>query len=218
MSKELSILNFRTEIKADEKTGVISGYASTYHTVDNGNDIVMPGAFDASIAAGNRVKMLWQHDPSQVIGVWTAMASDSKGLHIEGRLLKGVSKADEAAILIEAEALDGLSIGYTTVKADRNSKGQRELKELRLWEVSLVTFPMNVESTITAMKKLHSVRDVEHILRDAGVPNAMAKAIAVDGYDVAVKKLAKGERDAPDARSLSETQKLLKKLKEQFDA
>jgi len=125
---------------------VIEGYASLFGNCDRGGDVVAKGAYGASLtklnSEGRAVKMLWQHDPSQPIGVWDEVREDGKGLYVRGRLLEGVERAREAAALIAAGAIDGLSIGYRTVKATKNDKGQRLLTELELWEVSLVTFPM----------------------------------------------------------------------------
>jgi HK97 family phage prohead protease len=124
----------------------IKGYASFFDAVDQGNDVVQRGAYGAGLmalkAAGRGVKMLWQHDPAQPIGVWDEVREDARGLFVKGRILQSVEKGREAIALIEAGAIDGLSIGYRTVKATKNTKGQRLLQELELWEVSLVTFPM----------------------------------------------------------------------------
>ena len=107
---------------------------------------MLQGAYAASLArlaaAGRKVKMLWQHDPAQPIGIWDDVREDDRGLYVKGRLLQTVSKGQEAAALVSAGAIDGLSIGYRTQKAVRNEKGHRLLTELELWEVSLVTFPM----------------------------------------------------------------------------
>ena len=125
---------------------VIEGHASLFGAVDQGGDVVEVGAYGRSLKSlereGRRVKMLWQHDPAQPIGVWDEVREDAKGLYVKGRLLDGVARAREAMTLIEAGALDGLSIGYRTKRARKNEKGQRLLSELELWEVSLVTFPM----------------------------------------------------------------------------
>ncbi len=125
---------------------VIEGYASLFGACDQGGDVVAKGAYAASLKAlvqsGRKVKMLWQHDPSQPIGVWDEVREDATGLWVKGRLLDSVEKGREAASLIAAGAIDGLSIGYRTVRAAKNDKGQRLLTELELWEVSLVTFPM----------------------------------------------------------------------------
>lgn len=125
---------------------VIEGYASLFGDRDRGGDIVEKGAYARSLARlkadGRQVKMLWQHDPAQPIGVWDEVREDGRGLHVKGRLLETVARAREAAALIAAHAIDGLSIGYRTVRAARDGKGRRLLRELELWEVSLVTFPM----------------------------------------------------------------------------
>ncbi len=133
---------------------VISGYASLFGRKDQGGDIVLQGAYSDSLkrlsAGGRRVKMLWQHDPTQPIGIWDEVREDGKGLWVKGRLLPEVEKGREAAALLSAGAIDGLSIGYRTVKAERDGKGQRLLQELDLWEVSLVTFPMLPEARVAA--------------------------------------------------------------------
>ena len=131
-------------LKADG--AVIEGYASLFGLADQGGDIVRAGAFAASLARlaakGERVRMLWQHDPARPIGVWDEIREDGRGLWVKGRLLPEVAQAREAMTLISAGAMDGLSIGYRTVSAERDAKGRRLLTEVELWEVSLVTFPM----------------------------------------------------------------------------
>lgn len=131
---------------------VIEGYASLFGVADQGGDVVMPGAYAASlarlVAKGDKVRMLWQHDPMRPIGVWDEIHEDGKGLWVKGRLLPEVAQAREAAALIQAGAIDGLSIGYRTVRADRDAQGRRRLAEVELWEVSLVTFPMLPEAKV----------------------------------------------------------------------
>lgn len=125
---------------------VIRGYASVFGVKDRGGDIVMPGAYRAGLerlaAAGGRVRMLWQHDQGQPIGVWDEVVEDTHGLRVRGRLLSDVARGREAAALMAAGAVDGLSIGYRTLRAEKLPGGGRKLYELELWEVSLVTFPM----------------------------------------------------------------------------
>ncbi|MCM2561031.1 HK97 family phage prohead protease [Lutimaribacter sp. EGI FJ00015] len=125
---------------------VIAGYASLFGACDQGGDVVQRGAYADSLgrlrAEGRQVKMLWQHDPARPIGIWDEVHEDARGLHVKGRILESVEQGREAAALIAAGAIDGLSIGYRTRRAARNDKGQRLLTELELWEVSLVTFPM----------------------------------------------------------------------------
>ena len=132
--------------------GSFSGYAAIFGEPDQSGDQIAPGAFLASLArrssSGPSVKMLWQHDPSTPIGVWDEIREDEKGLWVKGRLLREVAQAREAAALIQAGAIDGLSIGYRTISAERDGKGRRLLSEVELWEVSLVTFPMLAEAKV----------------------------------------------------------------------
>lgn len=149
-------------------TNVIEGYASLFGETDQGGDVVERGAYARSLAAraasGQRVKMLWQHDPAQPIGVWDELREDARGLWVKGRLLDSTQKGREAAALIAAGALDGLSIGYRTRRAVKNDQGQRVLTELELWEVSVVTFPMLPSARVAA--KGHEPGAAEDALRE----------------------------------------------------
>ena len=131
---------------------LIEGYASLFGLADQGGDIVQRGAYGASLKRlderGDKVRMLWQHDPARPIGVWDEIREDAKGLWVKGRLLPEIAQAREAAALIAAGAIDGLSIGYRTISAERDGKGRRLLSEVELWEVSLVTFPMLTDAKV----------------------------------------------------------------------
>ena len=141
---------------------VVQGYASLFGKTDQGGDVVQKGAYAASLkrlaARQGRVKMLWQHDPGQPIGVWDEVREDATGLWVKGRILTEVGRGREAAALLAAGAIDGLSIGYRTISADRDGKGRRRLAELDLWEVSLVTFPMLPEAKL-GRKDTEDTRD-----------------------------------------------------------
>jgi len=135
------------DIKAVGDDGVIEGYASTFNVIDSYGEMVAPGAFKASIAAMKKakrgLKMLWQHDSHQPIGIWDDLEEDAKGLRVVGRLLKDtVAKAAEAYALIKEGALDELSIGYRELESapHPDQRGVTILKKLDLREVSPVTF------------------------------------------------------------------------------
>ncbi len=134
--------------------GRIEGYASVFGAADQGGDVVERGAFarslDALRGAGRSVKLLWQHDPAQPIGVWDEVREDQRGLRVRGRLMPEVAKGAEALALLRAGAIDGLSIGYRAVRAAKAPQGGRLLQEVELWEVSLVTFPMLPEARASA--------------------------------------------------------------------
>jgi hypothetical protein len=153
MGLERKFARFDADLTLTDGAG-IEGYASYFGDTDQSGDVVVAGAYTTSLARlsaeRRQVKMLWQHDPAQPIGVWDEVREDKRGLYVKGRLLEAVGRGREAAALIGAGAIDGLSIGYRTVRATKNDKGQRLLQELELWEVSLVTFPMLPNARVTA--------------------------------------------------------------------
>ncbi|WP_172326797.1 HK97 family phage prohead protease [Mangrovicoccus sp. HB161399] len=164
----------------------IEGYASLFGATDQGGDVVAKGAYEASLKrlaeTGRRVKLLWQHDPAQPIGIWTEVREDAKGLHVKGRLLTEVEKGREAARLIEAGAIDGLSIGYRTIRASKDAEGRRVLNEVELWEVSLVTFPMLPDARLSQPMAAKSGDSAEETLRElAGVFRHAREVLAGQG-------------------------------------
>lgn len=192
------ILDAAFELKAVDTDGLFEGYASIFEAVDDGHDAVLPGAFARSLAEKGAagIKLLWQHDPSEPIGRIEAIREDSRGLFVRGRLLPELRRAAEALSLMRCGALDGLSIGYRTRKARHDGKsGVRLIEEVDLWEISLVTFPMQPGARIAAFKTVPhgSIRSFEGFLREAGgFSRSEAKAIAANGF----KALARREAGA----------------------
>ena len=138
-----------------EADGTFSGYASLFGKADLARDVVEPGAFARALrlrgAAG--IRMLYQHDPAEPIGTWLELAEDERGLFARGRLTPGVARAREVLELMRAGALDGLSIGFRTVRARKDAKsGLRRIVEADLWEISVVTFPMLPEARVHSVK------------------------------------------------------------------
>lgn len=133
---------------AIDADGRFSGYASVFNRLDSGGDIVMPGAFARSLRQRRgRVRLLFQHDPKEPVGIWERIAEDGHGLRVDGRLVGGVPRADALKRLIENGALDGLSIGFRTVRATREG-ASRKLWQIELFEISIVTFPMMEDARI----------------------------------------------------------------------
>lgn len=136
------------DLAADAATGRFEGYATLFDLPDDQGDRVAPGAFARSLTQRQTpVKLLWQHDPATPIGVWDSLTEDAKGLRVQGRLVLGTQTGAEAAALLAAGALDGLSIGYRVREAEQLPQGRR-LLDLDLWEISLVTFPMLPQARI----------------------------------------------------------------------
>ncbi|WP_404405409.1 HK97 family phage prohead protease [Pelagibacterium halotolerans] len=139
---------------AIDADGRFSGYASIFSVPDQGGDVVMPGAFSASLKARTpaRVRLLFQHDPKEPIGLWDEIAEDARGLRVSGRLLDGVPRAQSLRALIAKGAIDGLSIGFRAVRASRDGRtGTRRLWAVDLWEISIVTFPMMDQARIASV-------------------------------------------------------------------
>lgn len=162
------------ELKAINEDGTFEGYGSVFGVEDWYQDVVIKGAFANTLAAwklkGAMPSLCWQHDMEKVIGVYDEMREDDYGLYLRGRLLKDdVALAREAYALMKAKAVTGLSIGYR-VKVDEYNRETdiRTLKELELWEVSLVTMPANDLARVESVKSIRDVTGLERFLRDAG--------------------------------------------------
>jgi HK97 family phage prohead protease len=151
-----SIFTPRATIDAD---GTIEGYASLFGEVDQARDMMMRGAFAQTLNARgiHRVPMLFQHDPSEPVGIWLELREDQRGLFARGRLIPEVTRARELLSLLRAGAIDGLSIGFRTAKARIDPKnGIRRIYAVELWEISIVTFPMLNSARVRAVKRSHS--------------------------------------------------------------
>jgi len=179
-----------------EESGDFSGYASVFDITDSHNDVVLKGAFSRTlmdIKSGKRdVKLLWQHHMDEPIGVLTALYEDERGLYVEGKLLLDVQRGKEAYSLLKSSAIGGLSIGYTVEAFDIDAtSGSRLLRDLDLWEVSLVTFPANAQAGITGIKtKLpQTVREFEQFLREAGFSRKQSKIISTCGFELGKQSL-----------------------------
>lgn len=167
--------DFSFELKELKDDGTFSGYASVFNQEDQGADIVMPGAFQASIndikARKKTLPMLWAHDSRIPIGGYTELREDTYGLWCEGKFTKGVVKADETHALMKDGVIDGLSIGYRTEKYEIDNsdpdKYVRRLQQVKLFEISVVTFPMLDIARVTDVKALENIdeRELERLLR-----------------------------------------------------
>ncbi|KQZ63092.1 primosomal replication protein N [Rhizobium sp. Root149] len=154
--------------------GSFSGYASVFGEVDLGKDVIERGAFlNCLVERGAKgVRMLYQHDPNEPIGAWETIREDSRGLYVEGKLAPGVARAREVHALMKTGALDGLSIGFRTIRARQDAKtGVRRIPEADLWEISVVTFPMLPSARISNVKQARFFRD-----RDTELVRALRRA------------------------------------------
>jgi HK97 family phage prohead protease len=173
------------ELKQIGEAGEFSGYAAVFGNIDDGGDVIERGAFkEFSTTKDNLVRVLYQHDPRNPIGK-ANVAEDAKGLRFEGRLVLEDALARKAYAFMKAGILDGMSIGYDVIQphgAEIRDDGVRLLKELKLWEISPVTWGMNPLAGIERVKQrenITNIREFEEFLRDAGgFSRAQAKLLA----------------------------------------
>jgi len=191
-------INVEFEIKELTEEGTFKGYASVFNNVDSDRDIIVPGAFAESLKKKGvkGIRLLWMHDSRQPIGTITVLQEDKTGLYFEAKLVLTVQKGLEAYELLKAKAIDRMSIGFTIPDRENDievsrDRMKRKIKNVDLWEISIVTFPANQRAKIQAVKsesgsvvgkvtvdKLDSVRSVENYLRDVGFSRSIAKAMS----------------------------------------
>jgi HK97 family phage prohead protease len=167
------------DVKA-EANGFVEGYGSVFGNRDSYGDIVEAGAFADTIRS-RKPKMLWQHNMADPIGVWDEVMEDDRGLRVKGRLAMNTTRGKEACELVQMGAIDGLSIGFRTVR-DEIEGAVRKLKEIDLYEVSFVTMPANAAATITDIRSMSDAPEVERAIRAAlGLSRKEAKAFMARG-------------------------------------
>jgi len=150
---------FKFDVKSIDEQGVFEGYAAVFGNVDLGGDVIEPGAFKKTLQENPRMPILWQHNPTEPIGVTLEAYEDGRGLKVKGQLNLETTRGKEAYALLKQGALKGLSIGYDSVKEAWEGT-KRILKEIRLWEWSLVTFPMNPLAQVAEVKAVVPFQDL----------------------------------------------------------
>ena len=210
------------ELKEIQPDGTFTGFASTFGgKPDSYGDIIVPGAFTNTLSkngyGGNGIKMLWQHDTREPIGVWLSLAEEKKGLKVHGQIAVKTARGSDAYELLKIGAINSMSIGYNVgeyeIVKGKNGDQVRLLKTIDLFEVSLVTFPANPSAIVTGVKgditmddisEVKDVRQAEQFLRDVGFSAKASK------YLISVLKK---QNDFRDETSIIET---LKSCKDQL--
>ncbi|WP_425915937.1 HK97 family phage prohead protease [Pseudomonas sp. GWSMS-1] len=207
-------LDMPMTVKSVSDTGEFEGYGSVFGVEDSYGDVVVRGAFTASLerwaAKGRLPALLWQHNMSEPIGVYTEMREDETGLYVKGRLLIDADPlAKRAHGHMKAGSLSGLSIGYMLDDYEYDKeKGIWILKAIDLWEVSLVTFPANDEARISDVKSLLERGEtpppskVEKALREVGFSGTQAKAFMAKGYSAITPREAGADEALQTLKSL----------------
>lgn len=187
----------KASTSAVETSGILEGYASTFGNPDEVGDIIRKGAFKKSLS--ERVpRVLWQHDPHAPIGVMKQAYEDDKGLFVTIELNLDTQKGREAFSLYKQGGMDSFSIGamlekYEIIENKQTGMASVDAKELRLLEVSAVTFPANEQAVVTSVKGHYqdiSTKGEEIILED------IKNAETVDEMIVALQKAKELEEES----------------------
>lgn len=213
MEMKRLIIPLTIKAMADDASNVgeFEGYGAVFGNIDFGGDIINRGAFQDSLnewsGKGMLPQMLWYHNSEEIIGDWTEMAEDEYGLRVKGRLwIKGDLKVDEAVKaynVLRGTSVKGLSIGYRVrdyeTQEQMDGSTVRVLKEIDIMEVSIAPWSMNQKAMVTGVKdingELKSKREVEKVLREAGLSRRESKAFIAGGYEA----LCRDGKDQVDA-------------------
>lgn len=206
-TKTVALPDACLEIKAsDGEPVVVSGLASKFNGVDSYDDTILPGAYAKTIGAWSArpwpLPMLWNHNPDSLVGRWTDLREDDRGLVVTGELTPGHSKAADVAASLRHGALTGISIGFRAAQAEMAPDGRRLLKEIELFEVSLVTMPADQYARVSGIKSqaadFDDIRQFEVLLREAhGFSRRDARLIAEKGFRAFLTARDEREGDAP---------------------
>ena len=162
---------------ADESTGEFSGYAAVFGNRDSGNDIIERGAFAKTIVEDfHRIKILALHNDCWLpVGRPIELREDDRGLFIRGKI-SDTTMGRDIRTLLKDGVLSELSIGYDAIEFDYDSKQDtRHLKEIKLWEVSIVTWAMNDQARIEEVKSL--VEDIKSEAKSGKITQARLNAL-----------------------------------------
>ena len=152
---------FPFELKAIDEKGTFSGWASTFGGPDLGNDVIAPNAFAQTLRQrGPERVLLWQHRTDQPVGK-VKLREEGRGLWADGVLNPALSTFQDHYTMLKDGLVGQMSIGFDAIQKDYNDQGQRVLKEIALWEISLVTFGMNPEANIESVKSAAQTAEEE---------------------------------------------------------
>lgn len=213
--------------KVDQE-GTFCGYASLFGKIDLGRDRVENGAFAKALAerGAKGIRMLYQHDPAQPIGIWEDIRETDEGLFVRGQIVADSARGKEVLGLMRAGAVDGLSIGFKTERSRTDAKtGIRSILQADLWEISIVTFPMLPQARVASVKSrsatsgenpLPSIREFERWLtQDAGLSRGQARTVIKSGFsDLVRKQDAVSPTDPSLARSIRRASRVFKQQPE----
>lgn len=211
-------LDYPFQIKSINEDGVFSGYGTVWGDVDAYSETLAKGSIKRSLKK-REPAMLWQHDTTQPVGVWTSLVEDDHGLLLEGKVALDASIGRDAYALMKLGAVKGLSIGFIPVKWSQDRDNRLvTFSEVDLYEVSIVTFPALSSAKIDNVKsffngeQMPTVRDVEAFLRDSGLSKTQAMTFISKGYQACLRD-SDNKENKEQENILQNINLLLEKLK-----
>lgn len=218
MTRVLERKEFKLELKAfDEEAGTFEGYASTFGGMpDSYGDVVDKGAFAKTVKEGmKRIKLLFNHNANEPIGKILELYEDDYGLYFKAKLSLGVQRAREVLALMKDGVINTMSIGYDTITEALEGK-IRHLKEVRLWDISPVTFAANPEAVITGVKS-GRVLSASNLTKVQEAVNALQALLDAAQQDEEPAKSTLPTASDQEAAELSKALDDLKAINTSFD-
>ena len=215
----------------DSDFGKFEGYGSVWNRIDHGGDMVQKGAFSKSLEEWKNKNQLplmpWYHDMKSPIGDWVEMHEDEKGLYVSGQLwVKGAKRIDNAVMvhnMLTGTGPKAMSIGYAVKDYEIMENDVRLLKEIELFELSIVPFGMDPHALVTQAKslvdgdgKLVDIRTFEKTLRYAGLSRTQAKTLVSGGYKALCDKDALEDNEGKNRDDSSIDEDVLASLQTLF--
>ena len=195
--KLLNLSDVGLKFASNGDATTFSGYASVFNGLDAYGDMIAPGAYSDTLKERSRpIRMRWNHF-GPVIGKYTHIEEDEKGLYVEGELTPGHSTAMDVAASMRHGSVDGLSIGY--IVRDYEDRGDaRLLKQIDLVEISVVEEPADEMALIGSVKNFEQIselKELEKLLRDAGGFSRKEAMLVIS----TAKRLVQSDSDADKA-------------------
>ena len=204
----------------------IEGLASTFGTIDRVGDIIAKGAFSETLTK-RMPKFLFQHDMDEVLGVIDQASEVEEGLFIKARMPKELPIAQKVLPLLQMGALSDFSIGFNVLDSDTTPDGNRTIKEIDLWEISIVTIPANPDAKITGVKKLdidekivdaemaesiNTRKEFEQLLKNTGMFTRKAKVILASRFKEIISQGDLSEKKKGQSDSVNEEKLLMEAM------
>lgn len=201
-------IHYRTaELRAASDGAGFSGYASHFWSVDTYGTAIKPGAFRKTIdERGARTPVLWQHNPDWPIGKTTLLREDRTGLRFDAAISEATTHGRDVMALVRDDVPIAMSFGFQTTKerpatekdpvdfrhTDAGIDDVRIIEEVKLWEISAVTFPANEQAIITDVRRTAEAEAVASLLERlrAGSLSAADDALAAEfvaAYEARIK-------------------------------